>query len=262
MSPTPRFKLVADDLAKKINPTGAPGYFAVGAGPGQVPEAVINVELKGQEARVCSSIPEKWGKMLDRFEGLIALRWADAGQTVIVLPFAPTGDVQVFKNYPSNFGNGMKVFGGSNWPGKYPYQKPYSSRTADDSMESSEYTIETAEESGVTSLTLAAALEAGDHVIMDFNHDSMQNCDELRMCVLELAAAEILRGYPTMSENVGDKISAWEMNAQMFLKRLWNAEGGYRTGVQFFDRIKLAPELETRISGGTRAVSPGYGALL
>lgn len=247
--PTPIFKLTAADLETKINPTGAPGYFKVGSGAGQIPTAIIDAELKSQEARVSSSVPEKWRRMYDRIEGLVAVRYATAGATQITLPLTPTGDIQVFVNYPGNFGDGMKPF-----PSLDGSLKPYAARTAANALTG--WTV-----AGAV-ITLPAPLAEGDHVIVDFNHDSMEQCYELRMCILELAAAEMLRGFPTMSENVTDKISGWEMNAQLFLKRMWNSENGYRTGIQFFDKLKLVQELETRIAGGVRRAAPGYGALL
>ncbi len=254
---TPAFKLAALDLQRKINPLSTPGYFMVGVGQGQVPTAVVDVELLNQECRVLSSLPEKWRRMTARYEGLIAVRFATAGQTTFTPALKPTGDTQVFVRYPSSFGGGMKTFscGGERGASSVGTLKPYAARTAEDAA--SGWTID-----GDGEITLAEALAAGDHVIVDSDHDSMDQCHELRMCVLELAAAEMLRGYPSMSENISEKVGDWEKNAQMFLKRLWNADDTYRTGVQFFDRLKLVGEMETRITGGTRRISPGFGGLL
>lgn len=249
--PTPIFKLTASDLERFVNPTGNPGYFKIGNGVGLVPQEIAEGHLNAQEARVASSIPEKWRRMYDRIEGLIAVRYAEGGETTITLPVPPTGDIQVFLRYPGNFGNGMKSFRAADGT-----QKPYSARTAADALTGWTHV------EGESEITLPAPLQEGDHLIVDFNHDSMDQCLELRTCILELAAAELLRFYPVMSENVTDKISGMEQNAHLFLKRLWNGDNMYRTGIQFFDRLRLVHELETRIAGGVRRVAPGYGALL
>lgn len=245
---TPVFKLTAADAALTINPTSKAGYFVVGSAPGQVPSAVIEKVLNNFEARVLSSIPEKWRMKTDRFEGVIAVRWATEGQNTFTLPVAAKNDLQVFVNYPGIFGNGMKVFGAT--------QKPYGSRTALDA------TIGCTLDGTNTIVTLPIALAEGDHVIVDYNHDSMDECLELKMCVLEMTAAELLRGMPGLGDNVSDKVNTWELNAYTFLKRLWNGENNYRTGLQFFDRIKFINEMETRISGGTRNTGIGMGGLL
>jgi hypothetical protein len=251
--PTDVYKATALEVQEFINPLQTPGYFMVGSQPRQVPIVIVENQLKNQEARVNSSIPEKWRCMLDRIEGLISVRFAYAGQTKFTPIIKPTSDTQIFKNYPSNFGKGMKVFAAIGC------QKPYVSRTNNDALDSeTDWTMNS--ETG--EITLATALEKGDHIIMDFDHDSMSECLELKMCVIELASCEMLRGYPTMSENVNDKVSGWETNAQLFLKRLWNGDNSYRTGLQFFDRLKLVGELETRVAGNTRAISPGLGVLM
>lgn len=252
---TAKLNLAASDVQDKVNPAGKPGYFKIGTEAGQVSESKVLAELVRQEARTLSSIPYKWLRLLDRFRGWRAVRFAVGGETTITPPVKPTGDVQIFKNYASQFGDGMTTFyrpDGS--------VKPYADRTAQDGLvEGTDWTID--DETGV--VTLTAPLEKGDHVVMDFNvSGSVVACDELRLCVLELTATEMLRGYPTTSENITDKTNAWETNAQMFLKRLWNAEGGYRTGLQFFDRMDFVDEFETRMAGGVRKTSLGSGALL
>lgn len=249
MSATRYFQLEATDLEEFINPNGLSGYFAVGSGPGQVQTDKVEKTLRLQEGRVSSSIPWKYGRQLTRFEGLIGIRFAAGGETTVTLPVTPTGDVQVFKNYPSAFGNGMRV-----WPRGDGTLKPYRARTADDAL--------TGWTRSEAVITLPEALEEGEHIVVDFDHAALNQCDELVLCVLELAAAETLRNARTMSESVSDKVAAWEKNAQMFLKRLSNPESDYRVGLQFFDQLKFVPEEETRISGGTRPVSPGMGQLL
>lgn len=244
---TPIFKIIPAELQEKINPTNSAGYFQVGSKPGQMPSALIEKELLNQESRVLSSIPEKWRKMTDEIQGLIAVRYAYSGQITFTPPLAISGEFKVFINYPGLFGNGMKVFGNT--------QKPYFNRLKSDA------TVCTYD-SLTNTVTLPYALAEGDHVIIDFRHDGMADCRELRMCVIELAAAETLRSYPTMSENISDKVSSWELNAYTFLKRLWNADNNYKTGVFFFDQMKLVDEFETRISGAVRRTSPGGGLII
>jgi hypothetical protein len=265
---SPRFKVTAQMLQKKINMNGLPGYFTVGNGPGMTAADDIDTELKRQDARTASSVPEKYRKLFDRIEGLIGIRYAAGGETSVTLPVAPTGDIQVFRNFPGRFGNGMRIFNynpailgpvrADDRPGMGA-TKPYSTRTADDAMHT--VTVD-----GVDSkkLNLGVTLAKGDHIIVDFNHDAMGDCMELVTCVLELAGAEILRSMPTtgLGTAANDKATTWEKNAQMYLKRLNGQMGDYLTGIDFFDRLKLVPELETRMSGGTRPVAAGYGGLL
>lgn len=244
---TPIFKLTTTDLQTHINPTGQDGYFKVGSKPGQVPAAVAESTLLNFESRVVSSIPEKYRVRTDRIEGLIAVRWATEGQTTFTPPVTIGSDLQVFVNYPGNFGNGMLIFGAT--------QRPYSSRTALDA------TIGCTVDDETNVVTLPVELTEGDHVIIDFNHDAMEECLELRMCILEMAGAEMLRSMPGLGDNVSDRVEKWELNAYSFLKRMWNADNNYKTGVQFFDRLKLVSELETRISGGVRH-GVGIGGML
>jgi hypothetical protein len=254
------FKLTTTHLQNFVNPAGLIGYLKFGSGPKEIPTAIGEDTLKRQDARVCSSVPEKFARCFRRIRGLIAIRYAAGGETSVTLPITPSGDVQVFRNYPAAFGDGMRRFGrlaaGSsrNLDAASNSFKPYRDRNADDAW--SGCTVEGAV------VTFPEALEAGDHVIIDFSHDALDQCYELQQCVLELAAADILRGLPTLSENVTDKIAGFETNAILFLKRLSNGENSFRTGLQFFDRLELVPEEETRTAGGVRQVSPGMGQLL
>jgi hypothetical protein len=258
------FKLEADDLQEFINPQGLPGYFKVGSGPKEVPVAVVDKFLNRHDARVASSVPEKYARCFRRIRGLIAVRYAVGGETSVTLPLTPSGDVQVFKNYPAAFGGGMQQFGfiptASSRDLEAQYSgtlKPYASRTAADAW--SGCTLGEDEDAAV--ITFPEALEAGDHIVVDFNHDALDQCYELQQCVLELTAADTLRNFPTLSENAADKVSGYETNAVLFLKRLQNDQG-FKTGLQFFDRLELVGEEETRISGGVRQVAPGFGQLL
>ena len=245
MSATDVLKLTADEVQQKVNPMGLEQYFVVGSGDRQVPEILVLAELKRQEAQVLSSLPEKYRRLLGRVDGLIAVRYATAGQTTVALPLEPSGGLRVFRNFPSLFGRGMRAPAGT--------LKPYRDRTEADAL------------AGCTAtgglVTLPVALASGDNVVVDFEHDGMGACEELRAVVLGLTAAEMLRGFPSASENVADKIHGWETNAMLFLRRMWSADG-MKTGIQFFDRLDIVEELETRQTGGVRPLGPSMGGLL
>jgi hypothetical protein len=259
-------KLTAADVAAKINPLSHAGYFTIGSQAGQVPTDIVDSALAEQEAIALSSIPEKYRKITNHFDGLILLRFAVGGETTLTCPVAPTaGTILLFRNFPGPFGRGMTQFYGQ--PGTNYYisaavstadrQIPYSERNADDAM--TETTDWTLDEDGVT-INLVTAATRGDHYIADYDHDGMGDCQELRGVVLTLTAVEMLRRFPNLSENISDKISGWSTDAQLYLRRMWGGSE-YKTGIQFFDRLDLVAEFETRMTGGTKRWGQG-GMLL
>lgn len=207
-------KLTAADLEFKIVPVAGEYTFSIGDDVGDsMTTARAEEVLLTAERRVLGRLPAKYARLVLRIDGEMLAYQAAGGETSFTTGLNPISNLRLWKNF--TFKSGWKT------------------RSAYDAMNEGDYTVN----DSTGAITLVDALNRGDQLIADYDHQAGADFLTLRHVVLSLAAAEVSRMFAYFENVEGfERFEQWETNAWMEINKM--------KGIPEIDRLRLFDETD------------------